>query len=171
MTLFRNRVGLLDGIVFSGGEPTLQSALPEAMREARDLGLAIGLHTAGAHPERLVAILDLVDWIGFDIKAPFRRYAEVTGVPGSGTRARDSLRSVLASGVPVEVRTTVHPGLLDASAMSELADDLASAGVRDFVVQRFRPDGCREEFVAAMGSAAPELPEGFGDHFSSMTVR
>src|SRR5690606_38132990 len=48
----KSRRGLLDGVVFSGGEPTLQSALPQAIAEVRDLGFRIGLHTAGPYPGR-----------------------------------------------------------------------------------------------------------------------
>ncbi|MCP2937978.1 radical SAM protein, partial [Salmonella enterica subsp. enterica serovar Typhimurium] len=47
------RRGLLDGVVFSGGEPTTQAALPDALRAVRELGFAVGLHTAGMHPRRL----------------------------------------------------------------------------------------------------------------------
>ena len=68
----KSRRGLLDGVVFSGGEPTLQSALPQAIAEVRDLGFRIGLHTAGPYPGRLAQVLPLVDWVGFDIKTPFR---------------------------------------------------------------------------------------------------
>ncbi|MGW2232167.1 anaerobic ribonucleoside-triphosphate reductase activating protein, partial [Streptomyces formicae] len=65
------RRGLLDGIVFSGGEPLLQPGLADAARAARSLGYAVGLHTGGAYPRRFGALLaeGLVDWVGFDVKA------------------------------------------------------------------------------------------------------
>jgi pyruvate formate lyase activating enzyme len=85
------RRGLLDGVVFSGGEPTVQAALPAAMRTVRALGFGVGLHTGGPTPERLKAVLPLVDWVGFDVKAPFADYARITGVASSGEAARLSL--------------------------------------------------------------------------------
>ena len=69
--LLARRHDLLDGVVFSGGEATRQLALIPAMRRVRDLGFAVGLHTAGAYPARLRTLLEegLVDWVGLDIKA------------------------------------------------------------------------------------------------------
>lgn len=165
------RVGLLDAVVFSGGEPTLQAALPAAMRSVRALGLRVGLHTAGPYPDRLAAVLGLVDWIGFDAKAPFAHYATITGAPGSGAYARESLRRVLAAGVACEVRTTVHPTLLDAEALTALAGDLTELGVRDYAVQAFRPTGCRAGFLEAHGSPALRLPPDLARHFARFTYR
>ena len=59
----RTRGGLLDAVVFSGGEPTVQSGLAAALAEVRDLGFAIGLHSAGTHPGRLADTLAMIDWI------------------------------------------------------------------------------------------------------------
>lgn len=152
--LLETRRGLLDGIVFSGGEPTVQVALPEAMREARALAFKVGLHTAGPVPERLETVLPLVDWVGFDAKAPFAEYERVTRVPGSGERALASLRALIASGVDYEARTTVHPDLLDADAIARLAADLAAEGVKRWVVQAYRPDGARPGLDAITVSEA-----------------
>ena len=85
--LLGQRLGLLDAVVFSGGEPTLQAGLGEAMLQVKSLGFKIGLHTAGIYPERLQAVLPLVDWIGMDIKSTRAEYEATTGVRGSGTRA------------------------------------------------------------------------------------
>lgn len=146
------RRGLLDAVVFSGGEPTAHAALGEAMRAVRERGFAIGLHTGGAYPRRLAEVLPLVDWIGFDAKAPSERYAAVTGVAGSDAAARESLRLVLGSGVAHEIRTTVHPSLVPDDALLRLADELAALGVRHWVLQPFRPTGCVDEALVA---AAP----------------
>ncbi|MFZ5558740.1 MAG: anaerobic ribonucleoside-triphosphate reductase activating protein [Pseudomonadota bacterium] len=140
----RRRVGLLDAVVFSGGEPTRQPGLAAAAAQARALGFHVGLHTAGVHPRRLEAVLPQVDWVGFDVKAPFHAYAAITGVEGSGAAALASLRLVLASGVGHEVRTTVHPALLPPAGLLELARTLVAMGVARFVVQEARgrgPDG------------------------------
>ena len=105
----RSRQGLLDAVVFSGGEPTLQRGLGEALKQVRALGYKTGLHTAGIYPQRLQKLLPLVDWVGLDIKAPFAEYDRISGVPGSAERAWRSARYLAESGTRFEVRTTVHP--------------------------------------------------------------
>src|SRR5665648_131400 len=67
--LLARRSGLLDGVVFTGGEATRQGALAPAMRRVREFEFAVGLHTGGAYPRRLAELLPLVDWVGLDIKA------------------------------------------------------------------------------------------------------
>lgn len=142
LAFLRRRQGLLDGVVFSGGEPTAQAGLLDAMREVRALGFKVGLHTGGMYPQRLAAVLPLVDWVGLDVKAPFADYARVTGVAGSGERAHAGLREVVTSGVAHEVRTTVHPALLADAEVVGLAHDLAAQGVKYYIIQAFRNQGC-----------------------------
>ena len=137
----RSRQGLLDGVVFSGGEPTLQAALPAALAEARALGFATGLHTGGMYPDRLAAVLPLLDWVGLDIKGPPGCYDAITHTPGSGAKVWTSLQRMLASGVAHECRTTWHAGLFGVSALHDLADTLATAGVRQWAVQECRTAG------------------------------
>ena len=144
MALLRRRQGLLDGVVFSGGEPTSQAGLADAMREVRALGFRIGLHTGGAYPRRLAEVLPLVDWVGLDAKAPFADYARITGVEGSGRSAQQSLECVLASGVDHEIRTTVHPALLADAEVVGLARALSERGVKRYVLQAFRSRGCAD---------------------------
>jgi pyruvate formate lyase activating enzyme len=141
LCFLHSRRGLLDGVVFSGGEPTLQAALPEAVAMARSLGFRIGLHTAGPYPERLARVLPQLDWIGFDVKAPFAEYDRITGVAGSGDVARDSLLRILASGVTFDARTTVDPDLLDPPMVQRLRSELISLGVATHTLQPFRAVG------------------------------
>jgi pyruvate formate lyase activating enzyme len=129
------RRGLIDTVVFSGGEPTVQAALPAAMAEVRALGFRAGLHTGGPSPQRLGRLLPLIDWVGLDIKALPERYPEVTGVPGSGARAWTSLGLVLDSGIDHEVRTTLMPRWTLEGDLIPLMDRLAARGVRHFAVQ------------------------------------
>ncbi len=147
------RQGLLDAVVFSGGEPTLQSGLAEACQEARELGFKVGLHTAGPYPARLAEVLPWLDWVGMDVKAPFADYDCITGVPGSGERARESLSLLLDSGVAHEVRTTVHPDLLCAEQVSDMARELAALGVQRYVLQEFRAQGCADSALCRMPDA------------------
>ncbi|WP_313136107.1 anaerobic ribonucleoside-triphosphate reductase activating protein [Paracoccus jeotgali] len=138
------RRGLLDGVVFSGGEPTLQPGLPAAMQQVRDLGFGVGLHTGGPYPRRLAAVLPLTDWVGFDVKAPFDDYARITCVDGSGAKARESLALMLDSGVACDIRTTVDAAWLDADALSRLDADLAPFGIATRR-QPYRTEGTRPD--------------------------
>jgi pyruvate formate lyase activating enzyme len=136
--LLRRRVGLLDAVVFSGGEPTLQRGLPEAVSEVRAMGFKIGLHTAGCYPERLDELLPAVDWVGLDIKALPADYPELTGVPGSGEGALESLDYLVESGISHEVRVTVHDALLPPDKLQHLVDLLADHGAGKVMLQRCR---------------------------------
>lgn len=147
--LLARRIGLLDGVVFSGGEPTRQAGLAEAMRQVRDAGFGVGLHTAGTYPRRLAEVLPLVDWIGLDIKSVPRPYEAQTGVDAAD-RAFAALRLVLDSGVAVQVRTTVDPTVQRPADVAELTGLLAGLGVRDHVLQEVRTTGVRPEYRAAL---------------------
>jgi pyruvate formate lyase activating enzyme len=136
------RKGLLDGVVISGGEPTMHHGLIRALEDVRRLGFATGLHTAGSYPRRLAEALPLLDWIGLDVKAPFARYGTVTGRDEVGHLAEQSLSLVMVSGVQYEVRTTVHAALLDLAELQAIAADLQTRGVRRWVLQVFNPNGC-----------------------------
>ena len=132
------RRGLLEAVVFSGGEPTLQPALPAAMRAVKALGYKVGLHTAGIYPKRLAEALPLVDWVGFDVKAPFADYARVTRTPGSALRAHRSIALTMASGVACQFRTTVDPRVLTQERLEALSADLAGLGVTQHALQTCR---------------------------------
>lgn len=149
VTFLETRRGLLDGVVFSGGEPTLQRGLPEAIRTVRAMGFRVGVHSAGPYPTRLAAILPLVDWVGFDVKAPLSDYDRITRTTHSAGKALASLRHLLASGVDYQVRTTVHPALLDEAAMARLRAELDALGVKQHKIQAFRAAGCADPALVA----------------------
>jgi pyruvate formate lyase activating enzyme len=148
LAFLSRREGLLDGIVFSGGEPLAQPGLREALHEVRSIGFRVALHTGGAYPRRLAEVLPLVDWVGFDVKSSFATYAAITGVEGSGDDALASAKLVIESGVAYEFRTTVHPAQLAPQVVERLADDLVRLGVRHYVLQAFRAQGCADSELA-----------------------
>ena len=154
------RQGLLDGVVFSGGEPTLDPALPEAIATVRAMGLGVGLHTAGIYPDRLAEILPLIDWVGFDLKAPFGDYAAITAVAHSGQPAQRSFDAVLHAraqqGLSVEVRTTYHPRLHPHDTLVGMARELKAAGLDHWALQAFRP--AHAAHTPWMADAAPVSP-------------
>lgn len=157
VTRLERRAGMLDAVVFCGGEATMDPALGEAMAQVRAMGFKIGLETACIYPARLKSVLPLVDWVGFDVKTTFERYADVTGVAGSGGPVRDGVAAILASGVDYECRTTVHPAHLSPAMLVELAQTLSFMGVRNYALQEFRATGCADETLVAR--AFPGYPQ------------
>ena len=141
ISFLHRRRGLLDAVVFSGGEPTLQPDLPAALREVKALGFQVGLHTAGIYPARFARLLPDLSWVGLDIKAPWPRYDSLTGMRGSGERAQHTLQLLQRSGVIYECRTTWHSGLFPESELRAMGEDLAARGVKRWVVQPCRVPG------------------------------
>ncbi len=142
MRFLERRAGLLDAVVFRGGEPTVQRGLERSMGEVRNLGYKIGLHTAGMYPGRLKRLLPLLDWVGMDIKAPAETYGKITGVHSCAGKAWTSAALLVKSGVACEFRTTVHPALLGDDDIRNIARRLAGWGARHYTVQKFRGEGC-----------------------------
>lgn len=170
----RRRVGLLDAVVFSGGEPTIDPGLAAAMRDVRALGFGVGLHTAGIYPRRLEQLLPLVDWVGLDIKAGRASYDGITGVADSSRSAYASAALVLGSGVANEVRTTVHPSLHSEQHILDLALALHAMGLRNYALQLFRATGCTDKSLHAPAAARypdPELLARLSGLFERFTFR
>lgn len=166
----QRRQGLLDAVVFSGGEPTLQEGLLGAMNEVRQMGFRIGLHSAGIKPVAFARVVASADWVGFDVKALPERSASVTGVAGSGEANWRSLEHLLDSGVDYECRTTVHWHLIDPADLLELAEQLSARGVKRFAIQLVRtarmldpqlsvvsPQARQAELWTAMKALFPEF--------------
>lgn len=166
MDWLEGRRGLLDAVVFSGGEPTLQPGLASAMTRVREMGFRVGLHTAGIFPKTLAGVLSLCDWVGLDIKAPHGSYPRASGVIGGDRAAFASLDVLKASSVPFEIRTTWHPDVLDEAALTLLAQELATAGVVTWALQAFRPQGCADPQLAASGQTI--FPKGLLDRLSAV---
>lgn len=141
------RKTLLDAVVFSGGEPTLQTGLPEAIQQVKHLGFKIGLHTAGVYPKRLKKLLPWLDWVGLDIKAPASRYPAITGVSNSAERAWQSARMLVDADVDYEIRTTLHPKLISRSDLYQLADELKQINVCHYSVQQCNTRYCSDDSI------------------------
>lgn len=165
----KRRRGLLDAVVFSGGEPTLQRGLRAALDQIRALGFKTGLHTAGPYPDRLSAVLPALDWVALDIKAPLADYDLLTGVSGSGDRAWESARRVIASGVEHEIRTTVHPEFLPPPALQRLVRQLKALGAARYRLQRCMPENSLDPTLrtadqpAEIAFAADSIKDQFED--------
>ena len=110
----KEKQGFLDGVVFSGGEPTLQDDLIDRICEVRSLGYAVKLDTNGSSPDILAEALPLVDYVAMDIKAPIGdKYARVCCAPVDDYGIRASILLIKASGIRHEFRTTFDKTFLN----------------------------------------------------------
>lgn len=141
MALLERRKGIIDAVVFSGGEPLAQDGLSEAIDKVKALGYKIGLHTGGYRPEMLQKIIGKLDWAGLDIKAPLtaERYAQATGGYKQVENIKQSLKILQGSGVHFECRTTCDPRILQLDDIYAIADELKKAGVKEYYLQKYRP--------------------------------
>ncbi|WP_339503126.1 anaerobic ribonucleoside-triphosphate reductase activating protein [Pseudomonas silesiensis] len=173
LAFLQRRQDLLDAVVFSGGEPTLQDALPDAMDEVRALGFRIGLHSAGIKPAAFAKVLAGADWVGFDVKALPEDCQAITRVEGSGSANWRSLEHLLASGVDYECRTTVHWHLFEPARLLVLAQRLSQLGVKRFAVQLVRTERMFDPLLSSDSAQAllPELWAAMRELFPAFVLR
>lgn len=120
----KKRAGLLDGLVISGGEPTLQPGLRAFCRAVRALGYKIKLDTNGSRPESLRKLLEdgLLDYVALDYKAlPERYYPALCPEPDIEGKFRESLALLAASGIEHELRSTCVSPFVEADMAPALA--------------------------------------------------
>jgi pyruvate formate lyase activating enzyme len=138
-SFLESRVGLLDGVVISGGEPTLQSGLLSFALRLRGLGYQVKLDTNGYHPKVVQAMIaqSAVDYVAMDVKAPLlpARYARAAGVSIDIDRIHQTIDLLLGGEVAYEFRTTVVPGLLEEPDIVQIAR--AIGGARHYYLQQF----------------------------------
>ncbi len=142
--------GMVDAVVFGGGEPTAQDGLIPAIREVRALGYSVGLHTMGAHPGRLASVLPEVDWVGFDLKGTPDMYTHITGSDTAGTQAWASLESIHESGVDYEVQFTVDPTVHTREDILDTVRTIIHRGFHAPVLQQPRRAGASAGYRRAL---------------------
>ncbi|NMB33369.1 MAG: anaerobic ribonucleoside-triphosphate reductase activating protein [Clostridium sp.] len=135
--MLSERKGFLDGVVVSGGEPTLQGGLINFQKKIKDMGYSVKLDTNGTKPEILEEIIKmgLVDYIAMDVKAPLGKYGKICRTDLYTDRIKESIDLLKCSGVDYEFRTTIAPGL-NADDLCQIAQSIA--GARLFVLQKCR---------------------------------
>jgi pyruvate formate lyase activating enzyme len=135
------RRGLLDGVVLSGGEPTLQKGLPDLCRAIKDRGYTVKLDTNGSFPSVLEALIaaGLVDYVAMDVKTDPDRYAPALCPEDPAAAIRASIQLIMASGLPYEFRTTCFRPMIDTHILSRIA--ALVKGAQTFAIQKFCAKG------------------------------
>ncbi|MDR0677333.1 MAG: anaerobic ribonucleoside-triphosphate reductase activating protein [Holosporaceae bacterium] len=164
--LLEMRKGFVEAVVFSGGEPLRQKALPEVVKKVKEMGFKVGLHTAGSEPDFFVKVLPLLDWVGFDIKYSFENYAEITGLSGSGEQARESLEHLIRASIDFEIRITMDE-VLKIPVIVHALKEIADMGVKTVVLQKCRSKGDNVfEHPLFSDKLALDEVSGYFDNFS-----
>lgn len=109
MDFLKTRKPLLDGVVITGGEPTIQSDLKDFIKEIRALGYKVKLDTNGSTPKVLEDLLKekLLDYVAMDIKTVFTQYESITKINGSVDNVKKSIDILKNSNIPHEFRMTI----------------------------------------------------------------
>lgn len=134
-----SRVGKLEAVVISGGEPTMHADLPAFIRRVKALGFLVKLDSNGTNLGVLKALYEegLVDYVAMDIKAPLARYEEVVARPINTDDIAESIRLIMESGVPYEFRTTLVKSQISPEDLEQMG--VLVRGAARFALQRFRP--------------------------------
>ena len=110
LAFLKKRVGLLDAVCITGGEPTLQAGLEDLIVKIKELGYLVKLDTNGSRPEVLKSLVEkkLLDYVAMDIKNSPAKYGSTAGVPNMHLdKIEESIKYLLEGNVAYEFRTTV----------------------------------------------------------------
>jgi len=152
----QRRRGLLDGVVVTGGEPTLQPDLIEVVKQIKELGFSVKLDTNGTHPEVIKRLIQerSIDFIAMDIKGPLEHYERFIGVTFDMAKIRKSIALIMESGMEYEFRSTLVPGLHHEDDIRTMAR--AIKGARRYVLQNFSQRGCMDPGLREMNGFSPK---------------
>ncbi len=155
-----SRRSFLDGVVISGGEPTLQHALEEFLTAVKKLGYPVKLDTNGTQARLLKKLIGkkLVDYVAMDIKAPLHRYAEICGMDVPVWDIIESIKLLMNAGCDYEFRTTLVPelGKEDIIGIAEMIRE-----AKRYVLQQFRMPPHQNNSIKDVRLYRPPHPPSF----------
>ena len=154
----RKRVGKLDGVVLTGGEPTLQPDLIDFAGRVKELGYAVKLDSNGSNPQVLKRAIQsgYIDYVAMDIKAPLERYREIAGAGVDTAAIEESVALLMAGAIPYEFRTTVIPRLTRADIVA-IGQWIKGAG--QYALQQYQRPEFSEDVVDLRLGERPYPPE------------
>jgi pyruvate formate lyase activating enzyme len=138
--MLASRCGFIDGVVVTGGEPTVYPGLVDLITEIKRLGFRVKLDTNGYRPETLSLLIstEAPDFIAMDIKTSWGKYEQATGVRVDIKRIQESIEIIKKSGIEHEFRTTCVPMMVDGGDIEEISRIVGGSGL--YTLQQFQPE-------------------------------
>jgi len=139
LEFLKTRIGKIDAVTITGGEPTVQNDLMPFIRRIKKMGFAVKLDSNGSKPEVIQNLLSekLLDFIAMDIKAPLEKYEKIARVPLKTDLIKESINIILQAKIPHEFRTTVVQSLITESDILKIAQLIS--GAKRYALQKFVP--------------------------------
>lgn len=161
------RRGLLDGVVITGGEPTMHKELPDFMRSVKERGFLVKLDTNGTNPDMLAQVIadGLVDYVAMDMKSSLRKYSQTVARPVDSEAIQKSIHLLMKNSVEYEFRTTVVKSLTSPDDLLEIGNDIR--GARQYFLQQFVPTKILNPQFKRKVSYSDEELVGFRDLLAS----
>ena len=133
-----SRKGLLDGVVISGGEPTLQPDLLVFLKKIKDRGFLVKLDTNGTHYEVVNQAIEkkLIDYVAMDIKSSPQNYNKLAGTQVDITQINQTKERLMKSNIDYEFRTTVLNNFHSQDEIRNIAE--YCKGAKKLTIQNFR---------------------------------
>lgn len=130
------RKNIIDGVVISGGEPTIQKDLINFIKIIKEKGFFVKLDTNGTNPKVLKELLDnhLLDYVAMDIKTTFDEYKEVTKCKVNINSIKRSIEIIMKGNIDYEFRTTIIKGVHDISKILKICEIFP----KKYYIQNFR---------------------------------
>jgi pyruvate formate lyase activating enzyme len=139
----RSRINKLDGVVVSGGEPSLRNGLSDFIKKIKDMGFLVKLDTNGSNPEKVIDNHKAgnIDALGVDYKAPSYKYNEVSSScsPKLAEKVHKLIKYAVDENIFIDVRTTVHKKLLSCEDLKNMRGELDEVGLKEWTLQQFNP--------------------------------
>lgn len=137
LSFLEKRKGVLDGVVITGGEPTLQNDLAPFIKKVKKMGYLVKLDTNGSNPDVVARLLKnkLLDYIAMDIKSSFDKYEAVVKRKIDITKIKKSIDLIMKSGIDYEFRTTIVRDELDENDLIKIGEMIK--GARLYALQKF----------------------------------
>ena len=137
LSFLKTRIGKLDGVVITGGEPTLQSGLYNFIKEIKQMGFEVKLDTNGTNPEVVERLINdnLLDYIAMDIKAPLDKYDLITNTNINKDNILQTIKLIKNSKIDYEFRTTVVKSQLSFNDFEKIGQMIK--GAKRYYLQKF----------------------------------
>ncbi len=135
----KSRKKLLQGLVITGGEPTMHKDLPVFIKKIKKMGFFVKLDSNGTNPKMLKELISsgLVDYIAMDIKAPIKKYNQTVSMSVDAKAIEDSIKILIQSRVPYEFRTTLVKSLTSEEDIKQIGREIK--GASRYFLQKFVP--------------------------------